>query len=56
MAVETVKEHLERQRIHVKNCDCNCGILIDKAPEIQKYFYEVKGYWRIVNCVMLAWS
>lgn len=24
--------------------------------EIQKYFYWVKGYWRIVNRVILAWS
>ena len=32
MTVETVKEHLERQCVHVENRDCNRGVLINKTP------------------------
>ena len=32
MTVETVKEHLERQCVHVENRDCNRGVLVNKTP------------------------
>lgn len=33
MTVETVKEHLERQCVHIENCNCNRGVLVNEAPE-----------------------
>jgi len=53
MAVQTVKEHLERQCVHVENRDCNRGVLVNKAPEENTEIYNPTALRRVqITCDM----
>ena len=47
MTVEAVKEHLERQCVHVENRDCNRGVLVNKAPKGNTEIYNPAALFRV---------